>query len=417
MKRIIASWLLLAAALSGCAAERYSKIEKWKVAATDPVLSVGHGGVFDEKGKEVEVSPNFVLHAQRYYLKRLYQEGSDEQKALFQQKQRSLKKIKPQDKSEKILVNSALLGWLVETVKPRDAAQIGSKNSALLERFVRFREGELEEVPNGGGPVRSDLVALLWREGLLTFLSTNAGGPAYIEQCRAAGVPIPPDWGNPNWKYLGKLGTKFISSGIDADLYAFESGAPKGVCFALPRSSGDTISLLGIICLGTEASKSCFWDNQQNKMQFGIPRNAPVPLSKFAGGADLFNGSGGICTDCHAGENPFIVHPGQPMDIPNLLPKAWSVPLVSPAWPQNQGPTSALSGIVLNPGEDSCLSCHNKPPGRRFPTLSTDTPGYCGVILPKAIQFTMPPASPGNSAPYAREIEALQATCSQPPAR
>uniref|UniRef100_C6E3R5 Uncharacterized protein n=1 Tax=Geobacter sp. (strain M21) TaxID=443144 RepID=C6E3R5_GEOSM len=414
MRKMIASLLFIAAALTGCATERYSKIEKWKVAATDPVVSVGHGAMFDEKGKEVEVSPDFVLHAQRYYLKRLYDEGTSEQKALFQQKQRSVRKIKPQDKSEKILVNAALLGWLLEAVKPEDAARIGSKNSALLERFVRFRDGGLEEVPNGGGPVRKDLVALLWREGLLTFLSTNLGGPAYIEQCRAAGVPVPPDWGSSSWKYLGKLGTKFISSGIDADLYAFESEAPKGVCFALPRSSGETITLLGIICLGTETSRSCFWDNQKNKMRFGIPNNMPVPLSGFAGGADLFNGSGGICTDCHAGENPFIVHPGQPMDIAGLLPKTWSDPLVHPAWPQNQGPTSALNGIVLNPGEDSCLSCHNKPPGRRFPTLSTDTPGYCGVILPKAIQFTMPPGSPGSNASYAKEKDALFASCNRP---
>src|SRR5260221_2080567 len=112
---------------------------------------------------------------------------------------------------------------------------------------------------------------------------------------------------------------------------------------AMPRSSGNTISLLGVICLGTETSKSCFWDNQRNKMQFPIQKGTAVPLSSFAGGADLAGGSGGVCTDCHAGANPYVVHPTQPLDLRNkIIPKAWQQPLLHPHWPPDPGPTTGL---------------------------------------------------------------------------
>ena len=415
MKKVPLFCFLAATLLAGCANHRFTDIGDWKVRRSDPISAVGHGGVFDAQGRQFEASPNFVLGAQRYYLKRLYQQADREQRARFQEKQRSIEGEKARTKTERILVNAALVNWLIETVQPQDRAHLASKNTALLSRFVQIKDGVLSDKESGTPPLNKNLVALLWREGALSFLATQAGGPAYIEECRKAGVPIPPDWGSPNWKFLGKLGTKFISAGIDAELFSFETQAPRGTCFALPRSSGNTISLLGMICLGTDTSNSCFWDNQKNKMQFDIPKNTAVPLSDFAGGADLFTGTGGVCTDCHAGENPFIVHPGQPMDINGLLPKSWPDPLVHPAWPQNQGPTNALTGIVLNPGEDSCISCHGKPPGRRFPQVSTATPGYCSIILPKAIQFTMPPGSPGNNASYAKQKAALLASCDDPP--
>lgn len=410
MKRITCLIVLASSVLFGCAT---SRIENWKVGAKDPIATVGHGGVFNAEGKQIEPSAGFVIDAQRYYLKRLYLEANDEQRRAFTEKQRGVENMKPGSEAERVLANSALLAWLIGTVKPKDAPQLSSKNTALLSRFIQIRNGVLSS--KEGSVLNKDLVSHLWRDGLLTFLSTELGGQDYIAECRRAGVPIPPDWGSPDWKFLGQLGTKFISSNIDADLYSFQTEAPRGVCFALPRSSGNTISLLGIICLGTDTSKSCFWDNQKNKLQSPIPKNSSRPLSEFAGGGDLFEGSGGICTDCHAGENPFIVHPGQPMDIAGLLPKTWSDPLVHPKWPQNQGPTNALTGIVLSPGEDSCTSCHSKPPGRRFPQVSTITPGYCSIILPSAIQFTMPPASPGNNATYAKQKDALLASCKEPP--
>lgn len=416
MKRITGLLCIAFVVLVGCKTS-LPDIETWRISETDPVLAVGHGAIFDASGKEIDPTPAFTIEAQRFYLKSIYQRSKPQQRARFNDLQKNLQEAQPQSDAERIVMNAALLAWLNDATKTEGAAHAASKNAALLSRFARLRDGELVATGDLAGVIRREFLGVLQRQGMLKFLSaTLAGGREYVEECRKAGVPIPPDWGSPNWQSRGLLTTKFISAGIDAEVFAFESEAPRGVCFALPRSQGNTISLLGIICLGTDTSKSCFWDNQRNKMQFPIQKNTAVPLSDFAGGADLAGGTGGVCTDCHAGENPFVVHPARPMDLgAKIIPKGWQSPMVHPSWPQNPGPNTVLPGIVLKAGEDSCLSCHNRPPGVRFPEVSTELPGYCGIILPKAISTTMPPGSPGNNATYARHKDALLNACRQPP--
>jgi hypothetical protein len=103
------------------------------------------------------------------------------------------------------------------------------------------------------------------------------------------------------------------------------------------------------------------------------------------------------------------------MNFARELPAFWNQPLVHPAWPQNKGPNTVLSGIALGPSDKPCLDCHKRPGGvqHRFPTVSTETPGYCGTVLPAAFNRTMPSA--GNTGPYMKHFNALQASCRQPP--
>jgi hypothetical protein len=420
MKWILALLAITGIALVGCHGLNHPSddIENWKVAENDPVLTVGHGAMFDASGKQFEPTADFALEAQRYYLKKLYERAGKEQRAQFKERQRRLLDLTAQSRAEQMLVNATLIARLIESVKPQDAPYVMSKSMALLIRFVHLKEGEAPK-DSGAGPVGKEFLDRFNREGGLKFLSaTLAGGPAYIEECARAGVPIPPDWGSPNWMRRGELTTKFISTGIGAELFSFESNSPRGVCFALPRWSGNSTNLLGVICLGTDSSKSCFWDNDHRGGK-PIKKGENVPLGDFLGGADLNIanqvGVGGMCTDCHAGENPFVVHPGQPMDLgAQLVPKAWSAPLVHPSWPQNPGPTNALTGLVLTPpNELPCTSCHGSD--RRFPEVSTQTPGYCDIILTKAFAQTMPPTGVGD-AKFKKQFDALKASCKQPPA-
>jgi hypothetical protein len=419
MNKVLCLLVISPLFLIGCSTGQYDDIETWTVAKTDPILAMGHGAIVNAEEKIIDPSPEFVIEAQRFYLKGLYQRANKQQQTEFNATQQRLKDMKSRTQAERILANAAMLAWLIEAVKPQDATYLRSKNTGLLDRFIRITDGEPLTKDSRAGDIRKEFLEHLGRKGLLTFLSaTQAGGPAYIEECHKAGVPIPPDWGSANWQSRGSLTINFLKSALnpDAELFAFVSESPRGVCMALPRSKGNTISLLGIICLGTDSSKSCFWDNQRNKTGFYIQKNTPVPLSDFAGGADLEGGSGNICTDCHAGENPFIVHPDEPMDLGSqIIPKTWSEPLVHWVWPQNAGPTNVLQGIALNPSEDSCLACHDKPPGRSFPEVSTAIPQYCSFILPTAISKTMPPTSPGNNASYVKHKDALLAACKQPP--
>lgn len=211
-------------------------------------------------------------------------------------------------------------------------------------------------------------------------------GENYIERCGAAGVPIPPSWGAPEWVNNGSLENEFTSKGYDAKVFYYASSKPKGICIALPRSSDEKIELLGIICQGSDTSNACFWDKRD--VEFG----ETVPLETFfnAGGPSMVPND--RCTDCHAGENAFIIHPNTALDILKSLrkPKNWVRPLVTSSWAQNPGPTKALYDVELGQGQGSCFECHGT---NRLPEL---TQKYCNDVLKPAMSNTMPPEDPSD---------------------
>ena len=68
---------------------------------------------------------------------------------------------------------------------------------------------------------------------------------------------------------------------------------------------------------------------------------AEKAIEDFLSGGNLVNG---VCSDCHAGENPFIVHPAGPLNMfPDNQPQNWHSPLVKPSWPKNPGPFGLLA--------------------------------------------------------------------------
>ena len=123
-----------------------------------------------------------------------------------------------------------------------------------------------------------------------------------------------------------------------------------------------------------------------------------------AGGFELLGGAGGICTDCHAGENPYITHPdadlgsgvlwgglsGPPQNLPTFAPNRYD-PLVASAWPQNDLSQAFATVPTV------CRGCHVKGDAGRFGHLSNQLPGYCGTILALGIVRTMPQGAPGTA--------------------
>ena len=415
-------------------------IGAWKVAPADPILTVGHGAIFDSQGKEINPSPEFIIQAQQFYLKRLFEQAGSKLQIELTSKQQRLQDLKGLTPPDQILVNSALIAWLIESVKPADAAHLASKSGALRNRIFRITGKQSATV------ISKDVLRFLDEERLISYISpTTNGGQPYIDECRANRVPIPPDWGParaslPTWDYgsrpIGTLRTKFIIRDQIAEVFKFENS--DGICLALPRRVGDTITALGIICMNRESGKTCFWDNinvtpappftddinSQFRFPFDIPRGVRVPLSIFAGGADLFGGNG-VCSDCHAGNNPFIVHPTDAMDVgEQLLSNNWPEPLVDPRWPQNPGPTTLLEGVPRI-SANTCLNCHNSGRKLRFPEVSNQLPGYCTTVLRDALGIGLDPTAPIPAATmpwgdvgnpnYQSDIDALLRSCSQPP--
>jgi hypothetical protein len=249
---------------------------------------------------------------------------------------------------------------------------------------------------------------------VLASLFHNASSDEYIAECRKAGVPVPDTVFGPGWKDQGPIGTSNILG--NGHLWSFTSEAPSGTCLALPRheEGADTGTPFGVICLGKQTRKACFFDNVKGER---IRLNVPKKLSEFASGARLASNGQGVCTDCHAGENPFVVHPedrafSRVLNI--ITPSGWTEPIVAAGWPQNPGPTNLLDAVA-SPGQ--CNSCHQAGGAGRFPDVSTQLKGYCEIVLPFAINNTMPPsyASPKEKNKYTAHVNALRAACAAPP--
>jgi hypothetical protein len=190
------------------------------------------------------------------------------------------------DIRSKLYANAALIDWLIESVKPADADRLSGHNWLLQRALLR-----------PGLAVPEALRELLVEEGLAggesapggTILTpTAAGGAAYVSECMAAGVPIPPDWGTSQWVSQGPLTNEFILSWKDTEVFTYQSTSPAGMCIALPRSVGSSIDTLGIICLGQTSSNACFWDNQprpwprlrvaSSSSVWSVCRRASVPM-------------------------------------------------------------------------------------------------------------------------------------------
>lgn len=262
-------------------------------------------------------------------------------------------------------------------------------------------------------------------------VTAEAGGLAYIEQCNENDVPQPPVWNyedafhgvnGTQWVNDGPLVWPFISEDLVAEAFIYESTDPPGVCVALPRSVMDAngipvpggITLLGVICQGTESSKACFWDSKNvdrfDTMNFTedcqivgtFPNTSYLNGAGencFIGGTDLAspNATGGTCTNCHRGENVFLIpNPFPEVDsgltaaLPRRMPAAWHDPIVDATWPDNPGP------MVFTAMPDSCLACHNEAAagsptfGGRLPSLSVAPGDYCRSVGRTVFDLTMP---------------------------
>jgi hypothetical protein len=288
----------------------------------------------------------------------------------------------------------------------------------------------------------------LQASGIPVFVATETTNArqAFTNSCALKGVPIPPDMYTGSWKNLGQIDDPFISTNLYAELWIYVSQNPPGVCLALPRyvtsgtnapATNANIELLGLICMGYKAQAdgncyACFWDNPAANRPAGT--NPPVagywkrgvarPLTNFIGGVNLNDPgqiAGGQCTDCHAGQNSFVVHPQKTAFLgayaavkdpgikahgANLNGDTWYKPFgVDPSWPMNP-----------NPGVDQigkCVDCHQsgKKAGR-LPAIYDGDPGYAQVVLaiatqtlfdgvdvikgPKPPNPTMPPDDPGD---------------------
>src|SRR4029079_19665984 len=141
--------------------------------------------------------------------------------------------------------------------------------------------------------------------------------------------------------------------------------SPNGVCYALPRiDSGGDIQLLGQICQNKTTGKTCFWDNKDpSDGSTGLKVTPGLGPEQMAGADKLQEN----CTECHRGDNAFIIHPGTALEQSRQTPCSDSgnrptdvssgknyTPMGAPKF---QNPTDAALDKKLS----SCTMCHSMP--------------------------------------------------------
>jgi hypothetical protein len=408
----------------------------------EPIAFIGHGGFFDQNGKQIEVTPDFVAKAQAFYRNKLLSKLPEAKKNEFVNIEKRLALGMRAEGQARLVVQQRALDWLAANSEAADPQTRGKlkalkhelewKLDARKERGVYQKRERFQLDPD-----LDQLLKAIDLGGTTVFLATLNSGQAYINECAANGVPIPPSIGvlDPNgvagWKTQGFIPTaeQFIVN-TPAELRMFTSA--NGTCIALPRYADatlNTVDLDGVICLSATTSKVCFWDNQMSGTTFSFPSGTQIPIGVSnlvvnpagqyqAGGFELEGGQGGVCTNCHAGENPYIIHPFADLGGGNLMgfmsgsptmfgPNRYD-PIVAASWPPNDASQAAPYVPV------ACGACHVKGNAGRFPHLSLDLKsGYCLNVLYQAINRTMPPGNPGGLVGNA-DIIAFKAWCDSP---
>jgi predicted outer membrane protein len=375
--------------------------------AGDPIAYVGHGALFRADGTELTPDVPLVFATQAQYRRTL---EAQVDAALAARARAAVEEFASASDDERAALDAQLVRVLGALVGTPEAWDTIGKSATLHDAYRALRPAAAVSYPAIEARMRT--IGLVAPPADATLAST------YEQDCLAAGVPVPPAWGGAGWTDNGLLKNPFIVADKLALVFYWSSESPRGTCIALPRwKEGGTISPLGIICHGVDTSKACFWDKAS------VDWGAQVPIAQFTQGNTPDIAAGGKCTDCHAGENPFIIHPNTALDLKNVVPasrwatKNWYDPLIHANLAQNPGPTNAIASMPVTQ-EPSCRSCHT---AQRLPELSQGNGSFCDYVFRTAvgkkepkIPRTMPPAPAIPSMIFAMQTAALDARCSTP---
>ncbi|RYZ82874.1 MAG: hypothetical protein EOO68_33725, partial [Moraxellaceae bacterium] len=298
----------------------------------EPIAYIGHGAFFDNNGEQIVPTAEFIANAQSWYRAKLMNSLDQEKRSAFNNVEKQLANLQT-DGQARLIIQQRSLDWLLastsEQLDDRTQGKIKALKFALTLKLPERPDLKLlearEEFTLDPAIEKTLKLAAFIPDNVQILKTTVNKGQAYIDECAANGVPIPPSIGVldaaglTGWKTQGFIpqAEQFIV-GTPAEFRTYKNAS--GMCVALPRYTNNaktTVLLDGVICLGKTTSKACFWDNQMDGSGFtfpagtqipiGVPNLAVNPSGKYqAGGFELAAGVGGVCTDCHAGENPYI---------------------------------------------------------------------------------------------------------------
>ena len=160
-------------------------------------------------------------------------------------------------------------------------------------------------------------------------LTVTADGN-YLESCRAKGVPVPPDWtrSSSEWQNHGNLKTILLTPNtieqtpVDqptfASVWSYAPPQGKGACIALGRSGGS----FQLICQSATTGYACFWGNDPTDSSTSwTPETTEIRIASLRDPVQGFAPGAVACTECHRGNNAFLVAPDDPTWATLLRPE------------------------------------------------------------------------------------------------
>jgi len=196
-------------------------------------------------------------------------------------------------------------------------SQTGCDRSAPGRGPINFRGFVRVAATNGQGAVTKS------KTFIFDFGDAGILETPYITECRARGVPIPPNWSlNTNkWIQHGNINSSnLLQPGRDAFVWSYTDPNIRGACIALPRGGGGTRGgLAGIICQNATSGEACFWDsrwrddaNPMRQMPVIDWSQSALVISQLKDATNITEPGSGVCTTCHRGNNVFLISPDHP---------------------------------------------------------------------------------------------------------
>jgi hypothetical protein len=443
--------------LIACAALLAALRPAWAETVPYPIEFMAHGAIYGPGAERLTPSLDLLASATEMNMAEASALASPSQRAQADAMGQQLVRVMRGDAQGQIYGRALLVGWLLRELGAAAPASLTTRNLIVLGQ-LRWKLGPVASGARGQlaqpGYAPTDYqTSLLVQMGLTqpgpaardaTTSAAVTPGEQYRIDCAAAKVPIPRDWGEAgSWQSMGTIVSPFIVTGLTAELFIGKPRAndPEGVCLALPRYNAALppadrkAGLLGIICMGKgttkdaageDRSNACFWDWQDENNPIPV-QDVVTKISDFWSAPEFTDSIGGVCSDCHAGENSYVVHPKEQafinaIAVTSLDSTAWYFPKVKGGWPTNPFPVlleAKLAALPMVAGTDKkCTTCH------RLPEISVGLKAYCSDILwvsmlgrtvvgtdgnPKATGKTMPTA--GDLAKYFKHQDALVAEC------
>jgi hypothetical protein len=175
---------------------------------------------------------------------------------------------------------------------------------AIRGSWARIRIDVWTEAENfHGGTSQSSTVSI-------RYPAAQAGDTLYMAECRRRNVPIPPDWAfaGSAWDYQGNLSTNINHPGDDALIWT-HTDELRGACMAIARRG--VTDAAGIICQSAITGSACFWERirRSDGSVIDWQDGEEMIITEVQDGSDVVEN----CTECHRGNNVFLMAPDDPV--------------------------------------------------------------------------------------------------------